>query len=56
MANQTNLELPSSFAQVSTNYGTPLQNVCMIGNGAFKGNENLKSIIMPNTIIRKWRI
>ena len=51
VANQTNLELPSSFAQVSTNYGTPLQNVCMIGNGAFKGNENLKSIIMPNTII-----
>ena len=49
--NQTNLEIPSSFAQVSTSYGTPLQNVCMIGDSAFKGNENLKSIIMPNTVI-----
>jgi len=50
MINYTDLEIPESFAQISSEYGTPIQEIAIIGSAAFKNMRNLKSIFMPNTI------
>ena len=50
MINYTDLEIPESFAQISSEYGTPIQEIAIIGSEAFKDIANLKSINMPNTI------
>ena len=51
MTNITILEIPKSFAQLSSEYGMPIQEIHIIGNSAFKGMNKLKSIILPNSII-----
>ena len=50
MIDYTDLEIPESFAQISSEYGTPIQEIAIIGSAAFKDMGNLKSINMPKTI------
>ncbi len=50
MKNYTNLEIPESFAQISSKYGTPIQKISIIGSTAFKGCVNLKSIDLPSSV------
>ncbi len=50
MIENANIEIPSSFAQVSSEYGTLVQNVCIIGEHSFSYQTNLKSLIIPNTV------
>ncbi len=46
----TDLEIPESFAQISSEYGTPIQKVSIIGSAAFRDMENLKSIVLPSNV------
>ena len=44
------LTIPESFAQVSSTYGTPMQDVQIIGSAAFLDCSNIVSLELPNTI------